>query len=536
MKKNRTWLLSFVVMAVVLGIAVTSVTIHVDPYMHYHKPLTDRYYYELNNERSQNDGITKHFDYDGIITGTSMTENFRTSEADRIFDAHFIKVPYSGGTFKEMNDNLVIGLQTHPKTKYIIRSLDRYLFETDKDSMRTDMGLDFPTYLYDRNPLNDTKYVFNRDVLYTSDGNMIQNRKEGNPAGITSFDDYANWMSSYTFGKDTVLHTVFTDDASYQKGFSKAEKQIELTEKEKQTIHDNVIQNVTYLADQYPDTTFDYFLPPYSAAYWGNLLQEGRFDRQIQLEKYAVSLILPHKNIHLFLWNRFDLFDDLNNYKDSIHYGEWINTWMLEEMQKDEGRLTESSYESVIDQESDHYRTFDYSTLFRQKDYEADYYASGLLNREITGTDPVKPDKDKLKTMTRNASVISDQYDGTAGVDCHGAMKRKAESTDTVADAMKSGDYSGIRFTFDASDYRALTWYGKKVRNHGKVTVYVYDSDGNMIRSIEKNYTDLDDQWHQYALNLDGIYGKVTVIMNGAYTDHTGSADSEYIFSNITLY
>lgn len=536
MKKNRTWLLSFAVITIVLGIIITSVTVHIDPYMHYHKPLTDQYYYELNNERSQNDGITKHFDYDGIITGTSMAENFRTSEADRIYNADFIKVPYFGGTFKEINDNLVTGLETHPNTKYIIRGLDRYAFEWDKDSMRTDMGIDYPTYLYDRNPLNDTKYVFNRDVLYTGDCNMLLNHREGKNPGITSFDDYANWMSDFTFGKDTVLHTVFTDDASYQKGFSQAEKQIDLTDQEKKKIHDNVIQNITALADRYPDTTFDYFLPPYSAAYWGGLLQGGRFDRQIQLEKYAVSLILPHKNIHLFLWNRFDLFDDLNNYKDSIHYGEWINTWMLEEMQKDEGRLTEKNYESVIDQEADHYREFDYSTLFRQEDYEADYYASGLLNKELTGTEPMQFDEDLLKTMVHNASVVSDQYDGTAGIDCHGAMKRNPESTESFADAMKSGDYSGIRYTFDASDYRDLTWYGKKVRDHGRVTVYAYDSDGNLIRSVDKNYTDLDDQWHQYALNLDGIYGKVTVIMNGAYTDNTGSSDSEYIFSDITLY
>lgn len=536
MKKSRTWLLTFAAVSIAAGIAVTSVTVHVDPFMHYHKPLTDQYFYALNNERSQNDGITKHFDYDGIITGTSMTENFRTSEADRIFDADFIKVPYSGGTFKEINDNLATGLRTHPKTQYIIRCLDRYLFDWDKDSMRTDMGIDFPTYLYDQNPLNDTKYVFNRDVIYSDDYNMIQNHKDGTVPGITSFDDYANWMSSYTFGNQTVLHTVFTDDTSYEQGFHKAKKQVDLTNKEKQTIHDNVIQNVTDLADQYPNTSFYYFLPPYSAAYWGGLLQEGQFERQIQLEKYAVSLILPHKNIHLFMWNRFDLTDDLNNYKDNIHYGEWINTWMLEEMKKDDGRLKENDYKSVIDKEAEHYRTFDYSTLFRQKDYEADYYASGLLNKEISGTEPVKLEEDQLRSMVHHADVISDQYEGTTGIECHGTMKRNPDDTNAVSVAMKSGDYSGISYTFDASDYRAFTWWGKKIRDHGQVTAYVYDTDGNMIRSIETQYQDLDDQWHQYALNLDGIYGKVTVIINGAYTDSTGSKDSEYIFSDIVLY
>lgn len=536
MKKNKTWLLTFAAASVAAGIAVSSITVHVDPFMHYHKPLTDKYFYGLGNERSQNDGITKHFDYDGIITGTSMTENFRTTEADRIFDANFIKVPYFGATFKELNDDLIIGLRTHPKTKYIVRCLDRYSFEWDKDFMRTDMGVDFPYYLYDSNPFNDAKYVFNRDILYSTDYSMINAAKEGTAPGITSFDDYANWMGSYTFGSDTVLRTVFQDDDSYAKGFYKADKQVDLTDAEKKTIHDNVIQNVTYLADKYPDTTFYYFLPPYSAAYWGGLLMYGKFDRQIELEKYAVSLILPHKNIHLFMWNRFDLMDDLNNYKDNIHYGEWINTWMLAEMKKDDGRLTEDNYEAVIDEEADHYRNFDYRSLFDQTDYEADYYASGLLNKEISGTEPVKLDKSALKPLLHNASVVSDQYDGTDGIECRGVMARDSQDSVSIADAMKYGDYSGVSYTFDASNYRAFTWYGRKTRDHGRVTVYAYDEDGNVIRSTEVNYPDLDDQWHQYALNLDGFYGKVTVVMNGAYIDSTGSPDSEYIFSDIVLY
>ena len=97
--KNKTWLLTFAAITIAAGIGVCSITAYVDPYMHFHKPLTDKYYYGLNNQRSQNDGITKHFDYDTLITGTSMTENFRTTEADRIFGCNSIKVAYSGGSF-----------------------------------------------------------------------------------------------------------------------------------------------------------------------------------------------------------------------------------------------------------------------------------------------------------------------------------------------------------------------------------------------------------------------------------------------------
>lgn len=42
----------------------------------------------------------RNFEYDAIIIGTSMTENFKTSEADALFAASFIKVPFSGGIIK----------------------------------------------------------------------------------------------------------------------------------------------------------------------------------------------------------------------------------------------------------------------------------------------------------------------------------------------------------------------------------------------------------------------------------------------------
>lgn len=130
----------------------------IDPYMHYHKPDTEGYFYSLNNQRSQNDGITKHFEYDALITGTSMTENFKTSEMDALFACNSIKVPYSGGSYKEINDNLKVAVENNPNLKMVVRGLDMGRFLDDKDVMRYDLGT-YPTYLYDSNPLNDVQYI-----------------------------------------------------------------------------------------------------------------------------------------------------------------------------------------------------------------------------------------------------------------------------------------------------------------------------------------------------------------------------------------
>ena len=159
-----------------------------------------------------------------------------------------------------------------------------------------------------------------------------------------------------------------------------------------------------------------------------------------------------------------------------------------------------------------------------------------MLNKEISGTDPLPIDEEFLtNTEIKNANIIHVQYEGTDGLECHGAMVRDS-SSETAESSMLNGDYCGTKFQVDVSDYRALTFYGKKVADHGRPTVCVYDEAGKLLKEVAVNYPDLDNEWHQYAVNLDGIYGNVTVVMNGGYIDNSGSANSNYVFSKIILY
>ena len=86
--RYKRWAVRTVVLMLLCIAAVCVSTVIVDPFFHYHAPAGWMSYY-LHNQRYQNDGILKHFDYDAMITGTSMTENFKTSEMDEIFREDF---------------------------------------------------------------------------------------------------------------------------------------------------------------------------------------------------------------------------------------------------------------------------------------------------------------------------------------------------------------------------------------------------------------------------------------------------------------
>lgn len=491
--KVKIWLVSWLII-VITALSVFGYWVYkVDPFFHYHKPDLNRYFYVLNNQRSQNDGISKHFDYDALITGTSMAENFRTTEADDIFGVNSIKVAFSGGTFKEIDDNINRALSSNKNITTVIRCLDMAKFLVPADEMRTDLGK-YPEYLYDNNPFNDVEYLFNRDIIFGKVYQMtLDNNKEGFEPGITSFDEYSRWQNpTVVFG----INNVCPD------GIIKNEAdQSHLSDEEKEMIRNNIARNVTDTADKYPDVDFYYFYSPYSVVVWNNWNEEGTLIKHLEAEAYVTELIVSHENIHLFSFNnRTDIISDLNNYKDASHYGSWINSLILKWMHDGQYQLTEYNYKDYLSQEYDYFTTFDYSGLNGQKDYEADYYAAALLNEELTG---VKP----LNVLTDSRVILS--------------VSRE----------------TGIKFTVDLDNgYNYLSFSGKKIKDQGNLTAYVYDSRGTVISKIEKDHSELDNESHDYVIDLSAAKGNITVILNGGCIDLTGNADSDYLFSNIYMY
>ncbi len=374
---KKLWVFGFLFIVVSGLIAVAITVIRIDPYFHYHKPDTAKYFYRLNNERDQNNGITKNFDYDGLISGSSMGENFRTSEAEALFGGRFIKVCYSGSAWGEIRANLEVAASHNPNLKTVIWGLDMSAFEKDRD-WRTVKGKDYHFYLYDDLWWNDTPYLFNRDVVFYRLYRMIRDsRKPGFQPGITSFDSYANWMRSYRFGHNSVLPEGLP--------VRKIPKQKKATQEEVNLVRTNIQENVTDFATRYPNITFYCFITPYSAAWWGDRLTEGTLNRKIRLERAVIEELLEYDNIRLFSFNCLpEVTADLNNYKDYVHYGEWINSLILRCMSEGRFLLTRENYKEYLEEERHLYSTMDYSCLTDQEDYENDYDAVAIADSLVS--------------------------------------------------------------------------------------------------------------------------------------------------------
>lgn len=251
----------------------------IDPMFHYHAPLKFLSY-PLVNERYQNNGIVKHFDYDSVITGTSMTENFKTSEAQKLFDPVVVKLA----------------------------------------------------------------------------GSVVKSTVTGRAA--TSFDVYENWSAGYEYGRDEVIKSCELN--------ASASKMQQLTDADRAVVTENLNENVISIVKAHPETTFYFFYPPYSIAHWGMEINNGQLDRTLGAENLITKELLKYDNVRLYSFRgNSELICNLDNYKDAKHYGEWVNSQMLQWMKNDEYRITEENLAEYEKNADDLIKSYDYDQLFK---------------------------------------------------------------------------------------------------------------------------------------------------------------------------
>lgn len=351
MNSSKKRCISFLFLLLAILLFLGSITAIIDPFFHYHAPFPFLQY-PISNQRYQNYGIVRHFSYDAILTGTSMTENFRASEFDQLFGVQSVKTPINGSSFKEVNDLLLCAVVSNPDIRIIIRGLDGWNFFDHKDHMRTDA--EYPLYLYDHNPYNDLQYLLNKDILCTYTLGVLKHTLKGYPT--TDFDAYSSWDTSKT-GAAHVLS-----------GYTRSETanpNMPITEQEREIVLSTLDQNVLAIARDNPEIEFYYFFTPYSIVYMDYSNRMGVLQREMDAYLIATEIMLEYENIHLFsFFNDYDLITNLDNYTDITHYTAAINSLLLQRMSCGAFQLTRENYRSHWQEVSEFYLSYDYDALF----------------------------------------------------------------------------------------------------------------------------------------------------------------------------
>lgn len=349
MKQNsKSWSLLCVGLTLAFLLLFGSVTAIIDPYFHYHGPLRELSY-PLNNQRYQNDGIVQHFDYDALITGTSLTENFKTSEFDALFGTKAIKVSYSGGTFAEIFSNLEKAMQSNPNIKTVLFGIDEWFLASGRDLIQADGS--YPTYLYDENLFNDVEYVLNKEIFCSSTLEVLLHTKKGLPT--TSFDEYSSW--AFVYDAENVITNYARPELA---------EEVPLTEEDVVRLNDTLKNTLVKLAQEHPHTQFIFYYPPYSILNWDHNGRLGIQQRYLQLYELSSEILLEEENVQLFSFHTdFELITNLDNYKDIVHHSNDVNSLLLQRFRNGEYRLTKENYQQHWQEVTNFYTNFDYEAF-----------------------------------------------------------------------------------------------------------------------------------------------------------------------------
>lgn len=352
MNNSKKWSILCVGLSLVLLVILGGATAVIDPFFHYHAPL-EGLEYPIDNQRYQNDGIVRNFEYDALITGTSMTENFKTSEFDELFGANSVKVSYSGGTYAELFSNLQQAMESNPDIQTVLFCIDEWFLFSGRDMILADG--EYPTYLYDDSLLNDVEYVLNKEILCSDTLEVLFYTRDGNTT--TSFDDYSSWV--FPYDKDVVLGT-YTRPAQ-------AETLSEFTEENRSNLTTMLQSTALTLAEAYPDTEFLYYFPPYSILNWDANNRQGTLEQHVEAFRLASELLLEAENIRLFsFYTDYKTITNLDNYRDTVHHSNEINSLLLQRFAAGEYELTKENCQAHWDEVLDYYSSYDYEALLGQ--------------------------------------------------------------------------------------------------------------------------------------------------------------------------
>lgn len=299
-------------MFIVLLLVVVMVMI-LDPYYHYHKPLFGMKAV-LYEPEYQVIGSIHNFDYDGIILGSSVAENFDNDWFDKAFNCKTIKGIRKSGTTAYLTYFLDEAFRTH-NLRYVFYSLDTSALLAD---CRFDLEEDgMPVYLYDKNFINDINYIFNKDVIFEKIPYMlVQNLSSSYKEG-----EAYNWAKYKSFSREIALSNYIEPE------------EVIIDDETKEKYMNNIENNITAITARvisHPETQFIFWIPPYSSLWHKSQQKMGEYEISLYAIEMAKSELTKYENVKFYSFiDDAEVTDNLDNYMDPIHYSQEINYYIF---------------------------------------------------------------------------------------------------------------------------------------------------------------------------------------------------------------
>jgi len=327
------WCRAVLVTTLALLFLIGALVYVVDPFQVYRRPTL--YKPVFIEAYSSIPGIIRNYDYDSIVVGSSMSQNFRISDIEALLGWKSVKLTPPG--CRPATAKLFMTAACDRKQiRNVLYSLDIPSYTKGIDTHHTTL----PTYLYDDSPWNDYLYLWNQTVI--SEGivkvfKALSGRKryrlKQNEDRMWSWDvedGYRQYGATIVAKKERTRGKALGGDTLDSTMPAEMRESLEL--------------NQLNLIREHPRVSFIVFFPPYSIQAWHNVKTSGNLDVYLQFKRDACELLLACPNVRVFDFqtNR-DIICNFDNYKDGTHFSPAISHLILERIANEEDRIQPES-------------------------------------------------------------------------------------------------------------------------------------------------------------------------------------------------
>lgn len=344
-KKSAVWYLaSLIVLFLFLAAAIVVVF---DPFYQYHEPWFGLNAV-LNDRDNQVVGTIRTFDYDSVLLGSSVAENYDSSFIDASFDCTTLKVIRASGSTADLLYYLDKA-HRQQELKNVFWSMD--IFALTASPQITLTSKDTPHYLHTDTVLDDWPYLWNKEILCETIPQMLAYSR----MGMNTQGQAYNWARGKNFSAEGAMRAY--DKPKEENVFYAAEDSADTSAEEvadalSMDEQQNLTENLSMIEEElsmHPDTSYTIIFPPYSMMWWDCGYVNGVLETYFEVLEQTIPVLLTHNNakVYFFVSDR-DVICNLDNYMDMIHYSPDINQYMLEEIVQDGHRVSEANWEEVL--------------------------------------------------------------------------------------------------------------------------------------------------------------------------------------------
>jgi hypothetical protein len=315
----KKFLISFLTTCLIMAGLYSLLIFRIDPLGYYNNLIEKSHYYSVNG-RFQLPAFIKNLNYDTVIIGPSMSQNFREKVIDHELNVKSFNAALSAASAKEQNYIYQLANNTHKDLKNVYWEINFDSLYGDSDRVNEESGV-FPKYLYNNIVLDDYKYLFS---YYAGELYFSRLKAERIKAGLRTPYDV------YKFGYNVPPQTpkqykdtkVINNNNPVPEGVSFRD------------MKENFDVNILPVLKDHPEQSIKLYYTPYPITYHifnYNRSRQAFIDR-LKIKEYIFEQVkdLDHVEIYDFQAESKVTFT-ISNYLDGSHYFMTINDWMVKQ-------------------------------------------------------------------------------------------------------------------------------------------------------------------------------------------------------------